>query len=297
MHKPVYSIKQMSRKDLELALDWAVQEGWNPGLFDADCFYQTDPQGFFMGFLDNEPVSSISAVAYDDNFGFLGFYIVKPKYRGKGYGKRIWNHAINYLKTQNIGLDGVVSQQENYKKSGFKLAYRNIRFQGKSKRLTCLKTPGRWPNELLPGGGVYTIPLSSIPFDDVLNYDNKFFPVARPQFLKNWLKLPESKSLGVMKNDKLSGFGTIRKCKNGFKIGPLFTDDENMAEQLFLELSSFPKPDSDIFLDVPKPNKKALNLAYKYKMKSVFETARMYTKKSPTIPLDKIFGITSFELG
>ena len=29
-----------------------------------------------------------------------------------------------------IGLDGVVAQQENYRKSGFELAYANIRYGG-----------------------------------------------------------------------------------------------------------------------------------------------------------------------
>ncbi len=45
---------------------------------------------------------------------------------------QIWNAALDYLKGRNIGLDGVIAQQENYQKVGFKLAYRNIRYQGVS---------------------------------------------------------------------------------------------------------------------------------------------------------------------
>jgi len=32
-------------------------------------------------------------------------------------------------------------------------------------------------------------------------------------------------------------------------------------------------------------------------MKPVFETARMYTGAAPDLPLPKLFGVTSFELG
>ena len=42
-----FIVKTMSRADLDLALEWAAQEGWNPGWHGADAFYATDPNGFF----------------------------------------------------------------------------------------------------------------------------------------------------------------------------------------------------------------------------------------------------------
>jgi hypothetical protein len=50
-------------------------------------------------------------------------------------------------------------------------------------------------------------------------------------------------------------------------------------------------------LDVPENNPAVLALAEKYGMKRVFETARMYSKEAPNLPIRKIFGITTFELG
>ena len=87
--KQNYTIHTMTREQLDIAVEWAAAEGWNPGLHDADCYYAADPNGFLMGFLDEEPIASISVVKYDDSFGFLGFYIVKPEYRGQGYGIQI----------------------------------------------------------------------------------------------------------------------------------------------------------------------------------------------------------------
>jgi Acetyltransferase (GNAT) domain len=61
----------MTRPELDVAVEWAADEGWNPGLKDADCFHRTDSDGFLMGFRDGEPVASISVVRYDGAFGFL----------------------------------------------------------------------------------------------------------------------------------------------------------------------------------------------------------------------------------
>ncbi len=129
MASPNYRIRTMSRDEIDIAIEWAASEGWNPGLYDADCFYSPDPGGFLVGEINQKPVATISAVRYGDTFSFLGFYVVKPDYRGQGYGHRIWDAALQHLSGRNIGLDGVIAQQDNYRKSGFKLAYRNIRHE------------------------------------------------------------------------------------------------------------------------------------------------------------------------
>ena len=162
-----YSISTMNRCDLDIAVDWAVREGWNPGLHDADAFYGTDPNGFFIGRLNGEPISVISGVRYGDDFGFLGFYIVKPEYRHQGYGLQIWNHAMNYLQGRNVALDGVVEQQPNYRKSGFRLHCRNRRYEGVSSNH--FEAP-------------HTARIPSLPFEDLSLYDRALFPSRRDAF-------------------------------------------------------------------------------------------------------------------
>jgi len=220
--------------------------------------------------------------AFQQFLGFIGFYIVHENHRNKGYGIKIWNKATDYLKTKNIGLDGVVAQQENYKKSGFKLAYRNIRYQGIGNKYEVKN------NDI--------VKINSIPFTELVSYDSQLFPVPRPQFLKYWISEPESLTLGFLKNDKLFGYGMIRKCVTGYKIGPLFADSSTIAEELFKQLNNF-AVNFPIFFDVPEVNKEALKLAKKHNMKPIFETAKMYTKKSLIINLNKVFGVTTFELG
>ncbi|UTW04162.1 GNAT family N-acetyltransferase [Amphritea atlantica] len=278
-----YTIKTMDRKEIDIAIEWAVKEGWNPGLHDADCYYSADSNGFLIGLLGDEPIATISAIKYGESFGFIGFYIVKPEHRGKGYGIQIWNAGLKYLEGVNIGLDGVVTQQENYIKSGFKLAYRNIRYEG-------------------VGGGTHPqnaeiVELATLPFETIDQYDQPFFPANRSQFAQSWITQPESHALGILQNGQLAGYGVIRKCRNGYKIGPLYADNPELAESLFLALKSTTRSSETIFLDTPDINPAAVALAEGNNMSASFETARMYTGDFPDLPIQRLFGVTSFEIG
>jgi GNAT superfamily N-acetyltransferase len=273
----------MARSEVGFAVDLAANEGWNPGLHDADCFFNTDPNGFFIGLLDGKPIGCISGVSYGGAFGFVGFYIVIPDRRGQGYGIRLWNAALAHLEGHNVGLDGVVEQQANYKKSGFALAYRNIRYEGAAER---------------PSGGAPNI---SVTDDALLNavsaYDRRFFPVKRDAFLTCWTRMPESRGLAFMDGDAVRGYGVIRKCRQGYKIGPLFADSEDIAEALFVSLVGHTEPEAPVYLDVPEVNPAAVELARRHHMEKVFETARMYTGENAAIDTGGIFGVTTFELG
>jgi hypothetical protein len=286
-----YVVRKMTRSEVDFAVDLATQEGWNPGKYDADCFYAADPDGFLIGLLDGEPISSLSVVKYGDTYGFLGLYIVKKEYRDMGYGLRIWNEGMKYLQGRDIGLDGVLEQEGNYALSGFQLAYHNTRYKGLG-----IGTKNSTPDPRI-------VELSTIPLDELLKYDDGLFPASRPEFLKAWVAQPESFGLGIIDNKTLAGYSVLRKCHDGYKIGPLFAENEDLAETLFCNLCNLISQDTPVFLDVPgeKENPAATALAKRHGMKRVFETARMYrmgiANAEMDLPLDKWFGVTTFELG
>ncbi len=281
---PALEVRQMSREELsDIAIEMAAGEGWNPGLYDASAFYAADQNGFFVGTLEGKPIACISIVKYSEDFAFLGFYIVRQQYRGKGYGLSLWNTALKSLTDQNIGLDGVPDQQANYEKSGFHFQYSNIRFEGKAEYSADI------PQSV--------VPLNLIPFEKLTAYDRQCFPAGRETFLEKWISLPSGTALAYVKNDELKGYTVLRKCRNGYKIAPLFADDSIIAEQLFQAVCNFAGQDSIIYLDVPEVNIAAMNMTKKYGMLEVFRTARMYTEQAPNIDLNKVFGVTSFELG
>ncbi|QCP54765.1 GNAT family N-acetyltransferase [Trinickia violacea] len=275
-----FVVREASAGEVEMSVEWAAAEGWNPGWHDPQCFREADPGGFFIGEWRGEPIACIAAVAYDERFGFIGLYIVKPAFRGKGFGMRIWQHGMRYLGDRNVGLDGVVAQQANYTKSGFQLAYRNVRYQGLVEGIGCA--------QVMAAGGA--------PFEQLLAYDRHCFPAARERFVRAWIAQPDAVALATVDEGRVAGYGVVRRCKTGCKIGPLFADDECVAIGLFRALASS-MPGEVIVLDVPETNPAAIALAERHGMTSVFETARMYTKETPAMAIDRVFGVTSFELG
>ncbi|MBA4391917.1 MAG: GNAT family N-acetyltransferase [Desulfobacca sp.] len=277
-------IKTMSREEVDFAVELAAKEGWNPGLYDGDCFYQADPEGFLIGYVDSVPVGCISAVSYQNSFGFIGFYIVVPEYRGQGYGMQLWNAAMKRLRNHNVGLDGVMEQQENYKKSGFRLAYSNIRFEGPA--LTTISLDK-----------AVLVDLQEIPFEWLEKVDRQCFPAIRRGFLKSWITRPKTHGIGYLNNQELGGYGVIRTCRQGYKVGPLFAESRDKAEAIYLKLSSYVEGNGTIYLDIPEVNQTALKMAEQLGMKKVFGTARMYNGPEPEITLEKVFGVTTFELG
>jgi GNAT superfamily N-acetyltransferase len=282
-----FAIRRMSLDELALAIDWAAREGWNPGLHDAAPFYAADPEGFLMGTLDGVPVAVVSAVRYGEGFGFLGFYIVAPEQRGRGFGWALWQAALAHLHGRVIGLDGVLAQQDNYRRSGFALAYHNMRFEGVAEHAQTDSTEAP----------AILVPLREIPEARLQDYDRDFFPEARAEFLRVWIAQPGTVALGAVREDGLVGYGVARPCRVGWKIGPLCADSPDLAEALFSALQARMSAGVPFFLDIPACNAAAWALVARRGMRMTFETARMYLGPEPELDLERIYGITSFELG
>lgn len=278
-----YLIETMNQKEVELACSWAAREGWNPGIHDANCFYQTDPNGFFAGKLDGKTIAIGSAVIYDDYFAFCGFYIVDQLYRDQGYGLELTKARLAYIGKRNAGIDGVIPMLDKYSRLGYQFAHNNARYciEGLIKKHQSSST---------------IIALKNVNFDSLNHYDRFHFPASRPQFLRCWINQKQSLALGYIINGEIKGYGVIRTCQQGFKIAPLFADTPEIADALFNKLASYAEG-KVLFLDIPENNPEAIKLVTHYGMTKVFATARMYLKEEPKLKSEEIFGITSFELG
>ena len=278
-----YVTRTMSRGEVALAIEWAAREGWNPGVHDARTFPAADPQGFFVGTLLGVPVASISVFRYQPGFAFLGLYIVRPPWRGRGFGWRLWQHGMGSAQGRQVGLDGVVEQQPRYRKSGFELAWRNVRYEGRGGATA--------PDD------AHLVDLAGVPFEAVCACDRAYFPAERTAFLRAWLTQPDAAARGWIEDGRLQGYGVVRRCRSGWKIGPLFAERERIAECLSLALCSHAGADEPVYLDLPEANAAAVALAQRHHMRIVFETARMYTGRPPAMNMHGLYGVTTFELG
>lgn len=263
------------------AVDWAAAEGWNPGLDDAARFLEHDPGAFIGVARDGEMAGTVSCALYGDHYAFIGFYIVRPDLRGRGIGLRLFEEALHRAGERSVGLDGVLAQQNTYALSGFVPAHRSRRWAGK-------------------GGGsrpAGLIDLDAVAFEALAAYDRAIFGAPRDAFLRAWIRRPPGHALAAVRDGRLAGYGVLRPCRTGAKIGPLFADDTATALRILAGLRATAGPQTDVFLDVPGANAQAVALAAATLAAPVFETVRMYRGTPPPEDVERIFGVTTFELG
>ena len=253
---------------------------------DAEVFYNADPEGFYGYFQGGELIAGGAVISYDGLFGFMGLFIVHPSYRSRGVGRALWQERRDLLLTRlkpgaAIGMDGVVAMQPFYARGGFRMAFRSERHQ----RTGELFPPNPNIHHIFPND-----------FDTVLNYDTKCFGFPRSLFLFPWLLLPGGFGFMYKHHGEVMGFASMRKAIHGYKIGPLFAESAIIAEALYRACLSA-APGEDIFIDIPMVNTAAVRMAQNYNTLYVFECGRMYLGNFPVISGDRIFGITTFELG
>lgn len=279
---PQVVIVKMTKQECQTAIDWAKAEGWIPGIHDVDTFYETDPTAFYAAKINGQIVGTFSVVKYSANYAFAGFFIVHPEWRSKGIGLTIQHYIDTQFSCYNVGIDGVLAMQEKYAKAGYKWAYGNERYAGIAKARKMDRHSRK-------------ITLNDL--ERIIDFDAKFFPEKRGKFLKLWLTQSDATALLAEDDDgNLLGYGVVRKCFQGHKIGPLFAETPQTAKWLFDALADSIRGE-ELFIDVPTVNASALQIVLAQDMKPVFTTARMYTKQAPNLPLDKIYGVTSLELG
>jgi GNAT superfamily N-acetyltransferase len=280
---------QLSKLDFEglkTLVQWASEEGWNPGAEDAAVFWATDPEGYYGYFMDGNLIAGGSIVAYDKAFGFMGFFIVKKEYRSQGIGRKLWHQRRDQLLSRltpgaPIGMDGVVAMQPFYQKGGFEIAFRDERHEKTG--MACRV------NQAISA-------IDERDIDSILAYDKQCFGFSRPRFLLPWLNMSGIKTFKFVDNGVLKGFTIIRKAGTGYKICPLFADNAMVAEELYKACLNA-VPGEPLYIDIPVVNAAAVELVKKYNTNYVFECARMYYGKPQDMAIEKVFGITTFELG
>ncbi|MFI1868007.1 GNAT family N-acetyltransferase [Streptomyces jumonjinensis] len=277
------TVARASLEEWRQVAEWAAAEGWNPGDGDVGCFHPTDPDGFFIGRLGGEPVSAVSIVAYSDRYAFLGFYLVRPDLRGQGLGIATWRAAFPHAGDRLIGLDAVPAQQANYQRSGFTPAYGTVRYGGRPLR-------GGSPDEA-------TVPAAPEHLGAIAAYDRDCFPADRGEFVARWLAAPGHTARVRLRDGRVTGYGVIRPGRDAHRIGPLFADTVQDAEALFDGLTAHLGPEDTVALDVPEPQREAAALAVARGLTAQFPTVRMYTGPAPEVRAERVFGVTTLELG
>ena len=270
-------------------------QGFAPGVGDLRIYQNTDKQGLWVGWLNDKPIGCIAGVRYNQNYGFLGLFIVIEKYRGRGFGLQLWKKALSHLSDLPcIGLEAAPERITDYSKWGFTVSSKTTRWQwmGDGKLIEDNFRIDDLSNFSFVEG-------SYIPSKAVAQFDEKRETTPRPHFLSNWLNHPAGKVIAVIdKQGKCHGFGRIRPCLlqhgNGWRIGPLMADTPKLLKILLKKLiDSHP---GLIIIDAPGLNKYASTLFNDLGFKTESETFRMYKGYQPPVSMKDVYVIKFWEI-
>lgn len=265
--------------EIRKILDWAADEGWNPGLDDAAAFHAADPEGFFIAEMAGKPVAAISVVNHSDDFSFLGLYLCLPEYRGQGIAYSLWAHALAHAGNRTVGLDGVPAQEANYARSGFSLAGRTRRLEG-----------------TFPVVALSAHLATADDRDALANLDQRANGFARTKFLEAWTTNCESRRTVLLTDgNDIAGFATARICKEGCKVGPVVAPTTEQAFDLAVQAASSLRQ-TKVILDIPDRSAAFDRLLRQQGFRETFATARMYRGDAPGAGSD-LQAIATMELG
>ncbi len=286
-------IREMQPQELELAMSWAVDEGWNPGKHDHLAYYQQDPAGFLVLHLSGQPIGSISMVRHSNTFAFIGLFIVLPEYRSQGFGKMLWNEALKRLETfSSVGLYAVPQQISRYRKSGFFDRYGVSHLE-----LPELSSAGSSsPNSCLEGINENNLDLLSE--SDKVNWGS-----SRASFFNTLFTKKGDECYGFLSFDQetgaVNGYGIARPCQEGFRVGPLYAKSFECAKNLVDQLLSCLDQGTKVIFDVPERNEFSAMFAEYFNLNLVNEacTQAMFKGGETETRTNICYGLLSLEIG
>jgi len=275
----------MRADEVATLVQWAADEQWNPGRSDVAVAWEVDPDAFIAVREGSDLVAAGTVLSYGGAFGFMGLFIVRSDLRGAGLGSALWHYRRDLLLNRlragaSIGMDGVFDMVPFYERGGFSLAYRDLRFGGIA----------------VGARDADAVELGSVPLSVIDAYDRQHVPAPRTAFLEHWLAQPGANGAALFEDGILVAYGMVRPCRVGFKVGPLFATRADLADRLLGHLFALIDGEQ-VQLDVPEPNVAGLRLAAERGLSESFGCAKMYLGPDPTLPVERIFGVTSFEFG
>jgi hypothetical protein len=276
-------IRPLLDSEIPLANQWAIQEGWNPGLDDARIFNAIDPGSLMALEVGGKPIGAISAVWLNDDYGFAGFFVLSPEHRRARYGWMLLQAGLARMQDRVIGSETIFDLVRTYARYGMRPHYTTTSYHGTAPHFAPAWHPGVEPADPANPG-------------ELLAYDIESCGLDRGRFLRAWLTLPRSRVLVFRRAGKLCGIGVARQCHRGVRIGPLQADDPVAAQALFDALSGL-APGESLSIDCSEPNPDARRLAMAKGLVPDSSTTRLYRGTPPAGRLQRVYGLISYSLG
>lgn len=254
---------QMEPGDVAFGMTLKNLAGWNQLPLDWQRFREFEPEGCFLLRWEGRPAGTVTTIAYEDLFGWVGMVLVHPDMRRRGLGTALLMAGIEYLENRGVAavkLDATPMGKELYDTIGFVDEYRLERWQGQGHR-------GPQPQ------GLRELTLNDL--DALAAFDRPIFGADRTRVLRRLLAEPTIRVAAEFEADELIGYVAIRPGQNAMYLGPWIALNGATAERLWqwgLSMAG----EAPLFVDVLLPCPYALDLVRQSGFEQQRYLIRMY---------------------
>ena len=272
---------------------------WNPSFCDSDLYFHPDVSHFYLGYVNYVPAFTVGFTIYKDpKIMFAGMYYCLPEFRHVGNCFLYATNKFNELKKDCdiLALPGTPLMGRKYENK------MGVKIRGKIYRRQLFVEPENLCNKSYDKTVLKDV--RDVDITKLLKYDRKVCGYDRSSLLK---KLPEiepfnANVLVYETNGEIQGYGMLRRCVEGYKIGPLLADNAKTASEIFWALKTKVLGTGEVLVtvDVGEENGEWSQREFWDKMGFDFNNEKFfYLQCSEKFPCDwkKTFGIFSLEVG
>ncbi|KAK0664797.1 hypothetical protein DIS24_g148 [Lasiodiplodia hormozganensis] len=257
-----FSVRPPKSSEEIKSLWWPSMQslGWNRSDKDHPTHWQSS-RGKYIVLTHKEPSSSSSEeeekavgiilpITYPNKTGWVGFFVVEEAYRGTGGGgSLLFQAALDEFARQGascVGLDGVLQQVGTYGRRGFVERGRvKLMVTKKVKELDVV--PSSAGAEKGDGDEVSLIKaLRDVQPAALVAADEKATGLRRTHLWTKELLVEREDAWGFAaveegqggggeeEEEEVTGFVLVRSCEHGYRVGPLYAPNRDLAGTLLL---------------------------------------------------------------
>jgi GNAT superfamily N-acetyltransferase len=283
-------IRTLAHDDIPFAMKLKDQAGWNQTETDWQRFVDMQPDGCFVAEWDGQTVGTTVTCVFR-SVAWIAMVLVDPEFRGRGIGKALMSHALNFLDAQGVScvrLDATALGKPLYEKLGFVVEYELSRYEGFPK-------PGVPTGLKLTPAPARSVQADSKEWAHLIQLDRDITGADRSKFLSRlFSEAPEAIRVVRWPTQGI-GFLASRAGTRARQIGPcLGTPDAGMT---LMRDAACLYADTRVYIDIPMQNQLATDTAKEMGLTVQRQLVRMRRGRPLAERTDYIWASSGPELG
>ena len=208
---------------------------WNPSFSDADLYFNPETSHFYLGYVNYVPAFSVGFTIYKDpKIMFAGMYYCLPEYRHVGNCFLYATNKFHELKKtcDILALPGTPLMGRKYENK------MGVKIRGKIFRRRLFIEPEKLCNKNYDTSVLKNV--NDIDINNLIKFDRSVCGYDRSAVLKK-LPLVDPINTSVLvhqTNGEIKGYGMLRRCVEGYKIGPLLAENVTVASEILWALKT-----------------------------------------------------------